>query len=40
MAILVPAGRAVQAQSLNPPYLSEFPTAERVKKAMQVSDPK
>ena len=40
MAILVPAGRAVQAQSLNPPYLSEFPTVERVKKAMQVSDPK
>ena len=28
------------AQATNPPYLSEFPTVERVKKAMQVSDPR
>jgi hypothetical protein len=28
------------AQALNPPYLSEMPPVDRVKKAMQVSDPK
>jgi hypothetical protein len=37
---LVPAGLAAQAQPTNPPYLSSMPSVEKVKKAMQVSDPK
>src|ERR1043166_1108072 len=37
---MIPASRAVQAQSQNPPYLSSMPSVDRVKKAMEVSDPK
>jgi hypothetical protein len=37
---LVPASRTTNAQSLNPPYLSSMPSVDKVKKAMQVSDPK
>ena len=37
---LVPASRTIYAQSLNPPYLSSMPSVDKVKKAMQVSDPK
>lgn len=40
MAALVPASGVARAQSLNPPYLSSMPSVEKVKKAMQVSDPK
>ena len=39
-AAMIPASRAAQAQSQNPPYLSSMPSVDRVKKAMQVSDPK
>ena len=39
-AVIVPASRTAHAQSLNPPYLSSMPSVEKVKKTMQVSDPK
>jgi hypothetical protein len=29
----------IQAQTTNPPYLSQFPTVEQVIQAMQVADP-
>ena len=39
-AAIVPASRTTHAQSLNPPYLSSMPSVDKVKQAMQVSDPK
>jgi len=39
-AALALASRTTTAQSLNPPYLSSMPSVDKVKKAMQVSDPK
>ncbi|HEU5218757.1 MAG TPA: hypothetical protein VFU23_08855 [Gemmatimonadales bacterium] len=33
-------GGRLAAQAMNPPYLAEFPSVERVKQAMKVADPK
>lgn len=33
-------GTVLRAQATNPPYLSEFPSVERVKQAMKVADPR
>jgi hypothetical protein len=39
-AFLVAAPAAATAQATNPPYLSQFPSVDKVVKAMEVADPR
>ncbi len=39
-ALVASVGIATQPQALNPPYLSEMPTVDRVMHAMQTADPR
>jgi hypothetical protein len=39
-AMWVSAATSISAQALNPPYLKEMPSVERVMKEEQANDPK